>query len=65
MFNENTKANREADVENLMKLKDIMLNSDNWEKYKPYIKAVTSGAMAIHRLNLIDFGKEGEDADRT
>lgn len=45
---------REIHIENLRKMKDIMLESDNWENMKNLIDAVTAGAFALARLNKED-----------
>lgn len=52
------KARREAHIEALKEMRDVMLESENWEHMKRLIDAVTAGAFAIARLNEIDFGKE-------
>ena len=42
-------------VETLMKMKDVMLNDENWERLKPEIDAVIAGGMALQAS--IDNGK--------
>jgi hypothetical protein len=39
-------------------MRDMMLESENWEHMKRLIDAVTAGTFAIARLNEINFGKE-------
>lgn len=58
MFTEKTKKDRQEDIDVLMEMREQMLNDDEWWKYKRWIKAVLAGAMAIHRLNQIDFGED-------
>lgn len=58
------KARRESNIQALKKMRDMMLESENWEEMKRLIDAVTAGAFAIARLNEIDFGcgkAESED----
>lgn len=57
-----TKKHREESIKALKEMRDMMMNSDNWESMKRLIDAVTMGAFAIARLNEIDYGKaESED----
>ena len=42
-------------VETLMKMKDVMINDENWERLKPEIDAVIAGGMALQAS--IDNGK--------
>lgn len=52
-----TKKHREESIKALKEMRDMMMNSDNWESMKRLIDAVTMGAFAIARLNEIDYGK--------
>lgn len=52
-----TKKHREEAVKALKEIRDMMMNSDNWESMRRLIDAVTMGAFAIARLNEIDYGK--------
>ena len=52
-----TKKRREEAIEALKEMRDIMMNSDNWENMLRLVDAVTMGAFAIARLNEIDYGK--------
>lgn len=54
-----TKKHREEAIEALKEMRDMMMNSDNWESMMRLVDAVTMGAFAIARLNEIDYG-EGE-----
>lgn len=60
-----TKAERKAKLEERVKtlkeMRDVMLNSENWERMKRLIEAVTAGAMAIQRIIKEDFGDGDED----
>lgn len=58
-FDEGTKERREKKVETLIRMRNEMMESDDWESHKEEIEAVTLGGMAIQRLNRIDF--DGED----
>lgn len=58
MIDKETKARREKHIEALREMRDMMLESDNWENMTRLIDAVTAGAFAIARLNEIDFGEE-------
>lgn len=51
------KQHREEAIKTLKEMRDMMLESDNWESLMRLIDAVTMGAFAIARLNEIDFGK--------
>lgn len=51
------KHHREEAIKTLKEMRDMMLESDNWESLMRLIDAVTMGAFAIARLNEIDFGK--------
>lgn len=56
------KARRENNIQALKEMRDMMLESENWEHLMRLIDAVTAGAFAIARLNEIDFGEaESED----
>ena len=55
-----TKKHREEAIVALREMRDIMINSEEWESMKRLIDAVTMGAFAIARLNEIDYGKEQE-----
>ena len=55
-----TKKHREEAIEALKEMRDMMMNSDNWEAMMRLVDAVTMGAFAIARLNEIDYGKEQE-----
>ena len=57
------KARREAHIEALKEMRDVMLESEDWEHMKRLIDAVTAGAFAIARLNKIDFGKAESEED--
>lgn len=52
-----TKKHREEAIETLKEMRDMMMESDNWENLMSLVDAVTMGAFAIARLNDIDFGK--------
>lgn len=56
------KAKLEERVKTLKEMRDVMLNSEQWESMKRLIEAVTAGAMAIQRVIQEDFG-ESEDAE--
>lgn len=57
-----TKKHREEAIEALKEMRDMMMNSDNWESMMRLVDAVTLGAFAIARLNKIDYGEtESED----
>lgn len=59
-----TKKHREEAIEALKEMRDMMMESDNWESLMRLVDAVTVGAFAIARLNEIDYGKaESEDKD--
>ena len=53
-----TKERREKHVKALQEMRQIMLESENWENLKDFIEAVTAGGMALQRLNKIDFPEE-------
>ena len=55
-----TKKHREEAIEALKEMRDMMMNSENWEAMMRLVDAVTMGAFAIARLNEIDYGKEQE-----
>lgn len=55
---EEIKARREEHIKALMEMRNMMFESDNWENMMRLIRAVTAGAMALQRLNSIDFGEE-------
>jgi hypothetical protein len=55
------KAKLEERVKTLKEMRDVMLNSENWESMKRLIEAVTAGAMAIQRIIKEDFGEGDED----
>ena len=59
-----TKKHREEAIETLKELRDVMMESENWEAMMRLVDAVTMGAFAIARLNEIDYGK-GEPNDNT
>lgn len=52
-----TKKHREEAIETLKEMRDMMMNSDDWESLMRLVDAVTMGAFAIARLNEIDYGK--------
>lgn len=52
-----TKKHREESIEALKEMRDMMMESDNWESLMRLVDAVTMGAFAIARLNEIDYGK--------
>ena len=56
-----TKKHREEAIEALKEMRDMMMNSENWEAMMRLVDAVTMGAFAIARLNEIDYGKEQND----
>ena len=56
-----TKKRREEAIEALKEMRDMMMESDNWESLMRLVDAVTMGAFAIARLNEIDYGKEESD----
>lgn len=59
----NTKKHREEAIETLRKMREMMMESENWKSLMSLVDAVTMGAFAIERLNEIDYGKaesEGE-----
>ena len=58
-----TKKHREEAIESLKEMRDMMMESDNWENMMRLVDAVTLGAFAIARLNEIDFGKERDKND--
>ena len=55
-----TKKHREEAIETLRELREMMMNSDNWESLMRLVDAVTLGAFAIQRINESDFGKESK-----
>lgn len=59
-----TKKHREEAIEALKEMRDMMMESENWESMMRLVDAVTMGAFAIERLNEIDYGK-GEPNDNT
>ena len=59
-----TKKHREEAIETLKEMRDVMMESENWEAMMRLVDAVTMGAFAIARLNEIDYGK-GEPNDNT
>lgn len=58
------KKHREEAIEALKEMRDMMMESENWENMIRLVDAVTMGAFAIARLNEIDYGK-GEPNDNT
>lgn len=56
-----TKKHREDAIDALKEMRDMMMESENWESLMRLVDAVTMGAFAIARLNEIDFGKESHD----
>lgn len=56
-----TKKHREEAIDTLKEMRDMMMESDNWESLMRLVDAVTLGAFAIARLNEIDYGKEGNE----
>ena len=52
-----TKKHREEAIETLKEMRDMMMESDNWESLMRLVDAVTMGAFAIARLNEIDYGE--------
>ena len=52
-----TKKHREEAIEALKEMRDMMMESDNWESLMRLVDAVTMGAFAIARLNEIDYVK--------
>ena len=55
---EETKKHREEAIDALKEMRDMMMNSDNWENMLRLVDAVTMGAFAISRLNEIDYGED-------
>ena len=55
-----TKKHREEAIATLKEMRDMMMNSDNWESLMRLVDAVTMGAFAIARLNEIDYGEENK-----
>lgn len=55
-----SKKHREEAIEALKEMRDMMMESENWENMMRLVDAVTMGAFAIARLNEIDYGKEQE-----
>lgn len=55
------KARREAHIEALREMYDMMLESEHWEHMKRLIDAVVAGAFALGRLNKIDFGEDNDE----
>lgn len=55
-----SKKHREEAIATLKEMRDMMVNSDNWESLRRLIDAVTMGAFAIARLNEIDYGEENK-----
>ncbi len=51
-----TKKHREEAIEALKEMRDMMMESENWESMLRLVDAVTMGAFAIARLNEIDYG---------
>ena len=51
------KARLENHVRVLQKMRNVMLEDENWESLKPEIEAVTTGGMAIQRIIKEDFGE--------
>ena len=51
------KKHREEAIKTLKEMRDMMMESDNWESLMRLVDAVTLGAFAIARLNEIDYGK--------
>lgn len=58
-----TRKHREEAIDALKEMRDMMMESDNWESLMRLVDAVTLGAFAIARLNEIDYGKEGSDKE--
>ena len=58
------KKHREEAIDTLKEMRDMMMESENWESMMRLVDAVTMGAFAIARLNEIDYGK-GEPDDNT
>ena len=56
-----TKKHREEAIGALKEMRDMMMESDNWENMMRLVDAVTMGAFAIARLNEIDYGKAGSE----
>ena len=52
---------REHHIQTLKKMREVMLKSENWESLKDCIEAVTTGAMALQRLNDIDYPERTEE----
>lgn len=52
-----TKKHREDAIKALKEMRDMMMESDDWESLMRLVDAVTLGAFAIARLNEIDYGK--------
>lgn len=52
-----TRKHREEAISTLKEMRDMMMNSDDWESMMRLVDAVTMGAFAIARLNEIDYGE--------
>lgn len=55
-----TRKHREEAISTLKEMRDMMMNSDDWESMMRLVDAVTMGAFAIARLNEIDYGEENK-----
>lgn len=60
---EETKKHREEAIDTLKEMRDMMMESDNWESLMRLVDAITLGAFAIARLNEIDYGAESGDEE--
>ena len=58
-----TKKHREEAIETLKEMRDMMMNSEDWESLLRLVDAVTLGAFAIARLNEIDYGVEPQESE--
>lgn len=55
---------REEAISTLKEMRDMMMNSDDWESMMRLVDAVTLGAFAIARLNEIDYGEDVESEEK-
>lgn len=53
---ERIKADRIEHIKALREMREMMFDSDNWERMMRLINAVTAGAYALERINKEDFG---------
>ena len=53
-------ARRKKHIDVLKQMREIMLESENWESLTDWIDAVTAGGIALERLNMLEDAKERE-----